>query len=344
MTRSEPSRRTHVVAAVLRDRRGRILLTRRGDGRSFAGAWEFPGGKVEAGETAARALQRELDEELGLRLDPAKLEPLIAVPCRHGDGSLLLDVYETSGWSGRPRGREGQALVWTYPERLREFTMPPADRPVAAALTAPPSYPITPEPDSLSGQDEESAEFLLRFEAMLAAGARRIQLRARSLPRERLAPLAGHCLARCREAGTQLLINGEVTLAAELGCGLHLRAVQLMELSQRPLPPELPVAASCHDAAELRHARALGLDFVVLGPVRATPSHPGARALGWPGFARLRETVDLPVYALGGLGPGDLDLARRHGAQGVAGIRAFWTPGPQPMALYPKQPRRAAPA
>jgi 8-oxo-dGTP diphosphatase len=98
-----------------------------------------------------------------------------------------------------------------------------------------------------------------------------------------------------------------------------------MALSARPMLAEgQPVAASCHDAAELLQAERLGRDFVVLGPVRATDSHPDAVPLGWDAFAALREGVSLPIYALGGMKPADVAVARRHGGQGVAGIRGLW--------------------
>src|SRR6185312_8528944 len=120
-----------------------------------------------------------------------------------------------------------------------------------------------------------------------------------------------------------LLVNHDIELARELGVGVHLRAAQLRELRERPLPRDAWVGVSCHDAAELDLAAGLGADFATLSPVRATASHPHAAPLGWERFAQLVEDARLPVYALGGVGPGDLDHARAAGAQGVAGIRAF---------------------
>lgn len=318
---SDRSPRIHVAAAVLRDRRQRILLARRGDGRHFAGAWEFPGGKLESGEDPPQALARELHEELGLSADPGGMRPLIAVPCDYGGKPILLDVYEVRRWRGPLENREGQALAWVQTEHLHEYHMPPADRPVVAALRQPAQYPISPAP---AAGEAGHARWLRGLDALLAAGARCVQLRAPGLASAPLSLLAARAVARCREAGAHLLLNGEPALARELGCGLHLRAAQLMALDQRPLPADCPVAASCHDAAELQRAQALELDFAVLGPVRATPSHPAAAPLGWETFAALRAGVSLPVYALGGLAPADLAQARRHGAQGVAGIRAFW--------------------
>lgn len=315
MPGDRPEPPVHVVAAVLRDARGRILLARRTAGRDLAGAWEFPGGKVEPGETPLQALDRELQEELGIRVLAAR--PLVAVPQAYPTKRIVLDVYEVEAYEGTPRGRERQALAWSPLEKLSGYPMPPADRPVVAALTAPPQYLISPEPESASA-------FLGRLERALATGARRVQLRAKGLSSRALADLAMDARTRCRAAGAELLVNGEAGLAADYGLGLHLRADQLMALSARPLPPGQTVAASCHDADELAQAERLGLDFAVLGPVRATASHPGAEPLGWARFAAMREGVSLPIYALGGLKPADVATARRHGAQGVAGIRAFW--------------------
>lgn len=305
----------HVVAAVLRDARGRILLARRTAGRDLAGAWEFPGGKVEPGETALQALDRELQEELGIRVLAA--EPLISVPQAYPSKRIVLDVHTVTAFEGSPRGLEKQALAWSPLEKLSSYPMPPADRPVVAALTAPVRYLI-------SADAPERGPFLARLDRALAAGVRRFQLRARGLSAAALAELARDAAQRCRLHGADLLVNGEPGLAAELGLGLHLRSSQLMALDRRPLPAGQTVAASCHDAEELAQAERLGLDFVVLGPVRATESHPGASPLGWDRFSALREGVSLPIYALGGMKPADLATARRHGAQGVAGIRGLW--------------------
>jgi 8-oxo-dGTP diphosphatase len=97
----------------------------------------------------------------------------------------------------------------------------------------------------------------------------------------------------------------------------------LRELGERPLPRDAWVGASCHDAGELERAAELGVDFATLSPVCATASHPDSAPLGWQRFAQLVAAARLPVYALGGVGPGDLERARASGAQGVAGIRAF---------------------
>jgi 8-oxo-dGTP diphosphatase len=171
----------------------------------------------------------------------------------------------------------------------------------------------------------EPAAFLARLERALAAGVRRVQLRVRGLPPGDMAGLARAAAVLCRPLGAELLVNGEPGLAADLGLGLHLPARALMALSSLPAVADgQRVAASCHDEDELARAEQLGVHFAVLGPVRATESHPGAEPLGWERFSLLREGVSLPIYAIGGMKPADVAAVRRHGGQGVAGIRGLW--------------------
>jgi 8-oxo-dGTP diphosphatase len=118
------------------------------------------------------------------------------------------------------------------------------------------------------------------------------------------------------------MINSDIELAGRLGVGVHLTSMQLAQLDRRP---DLPwVGASCHDAGELARAAAVGADFAVLGPVLATPSHPGATGMGWPHFETLIKDSPLPVFALGGLSMKDLACARLVGAQGVAMRSGAW--------------------
>ncbi|MCE5234339.1 MAG: Nudix family hydrolase [Mizugakiibacter sp.] len=305
----------HVVAGVLGDAAGRVLLAQRPRGKHLAGLWEFPGGKVEPGESAHVALARELREELGI--EAHGFAPLISVPWRYPEKTIRLQALRVAAWRGEPHPHDAQALRWALPRDVDAATMPPADRPLLAALRLPPHYLVTPadaDPDALPAM----------FDAALARGERLFQLRLPGLARDALRALAQALAARCRAAGADLLVNADVGLARELGIGVHLRAAQLTTLEARPLPSGAWVAASCHDAAELARAAELGVDFATLSPLRPTASHPGAPALGWARFATLLEAGALPVYALGGVGPDDLTLARVAGALGVAGIGAFW--------------------
>ena len=306
----------HVVAGVIRDARGRILLARRTEGRDLSGSWEFPGGKVEPGETPEAALARELHEELGI--EAVVGARLIEVPQRYPNKRLRLEVREIASWSGAPRGLDGQALAWVPPRKLVDYTMPPADRPVVAALLQPDCHLVTPMPG------EDDAAWLSGLRGSIESGVRRVQLRAPGLDVARWRSLVANAAALCRELDVEALVNGDAGLAREHGLGLHLRAEQLSTSDAATRVPGKLFAASCHDAADLRRARALGCDFVVLGSVKPTPSHPGIAGMGWDGFADLREDSDLPVYAIGGLGRDDIATARAHGAQGIAAIRGLW--------------------
>lgn len=310
------SRPVEVVAGVVTDARGRILLARRTEGRDLAGLWEFPGGKVDTGETAEQALRRELHEELGIHVEPG--EPLIAVSQQYPAKRLRLDVRRIGAWRGTVKGLDGQALAWVPPEKLPAYPMPPADRPVVAALLQPDRYLVTPTPG------DEDGGWLALLQRALDRGARRVQLRAPGLDPARWHALAAEAIRRCRESGADVLVNGDIALAARCGVGVHLRAMQLPTLAARPLPAACTVAASCHTVDDLRHAERMGCDFAVLGPVLPTATHPTAGAIGWDAFALLREQVSLPIYAIGGLAPRDIATARSHGAQGIAAIRGLW--------------------
>ena len=295
-----------------------MLLARRTANRDLAGLWEFPGGKREAGESFEDALARELHEELGIEARVGA--HLITVPQAMPSKRLRLHVRHVSHWTGVPRGREGQALAWVPPHKLPGYAMPPADLPVVAALLQPDRYAISP---GLDGSDGDA--WLRGLDAALAAGVRRVQIRLPGLDDAHRRALAAAAVARCRAAGAAALINADQDIARELGIGLHLPAAQLAGVRGRPeLAEGALLAASCHDAGELARAAEIGCDFVVLGAVKATASHPGEAGMGWQAFAALRETVALPIYALGGLVPGDLEEARRHGAQGIAAIRGLW--------------------
>jgi 8-oxo-dGTP diphosphatase len=306
----------HVVAGVIQDARGRILLARRTRGRDLAGLWEFPGGKVDPGETPEQALIRELREELGI--DAVLGDALICVPQQYPHKRLRLDVRRIASWRGAVQGLDGQALAWAPSHKLMSYPMPPADRPVVAALRDSAHYLITPEPG------EDGAAWLDALRAALARGIRRVQLRARATEPGRWRGLAERAVSLCREAGADVLVNGDPALAHALDVGLHLRATQLATTKVRPLPPSKPIIASCHSVEELRAAEALGCDAAVLGPVFETATHPGQPGIGWSAFAAMREHGSLPIYAIGGLGEKDLPAARAHGAQGIAAIRALW--------------------
>jgi 8-oxo-dGTP diphosphatase len=123
-----------VVAAALIDADDRVLIAQRPDGKQLAGLWEFPGGKIDAGERPETALIRELREELGIVVKPACLAPLTFASHAYEDFHLLMPLYICRRWEGFVQAREGQALKWVRAKDLRNYPMPPADEPLIAHL------------------------------------------------------------------------------------------------------------------------------------------------------------------------------------------------------------------
>ena len=313
--------RVHVAAAAIFDAQGRVLLSRRPAHVHQGGLWEFPGGKLEPGESAERALRRELHEELGISVQAAR--PLIRVLHNYPDKAVLLDVWRVDAFTGTALGCEGQAIEWVSVAALGEYQFPAANTPIIKAVSLPDRYLVTPEPGVDPGVDQ--ANFLRALEVALGRGVSLVQLRAKQLSAADFRALVPGVRQRCQQAGARLLLNADVTLAAELDAdGIHLTGARLRALSARPLGDDQLVGASCHTLEDVRHAGELGLDFIVVSPVKQTGSHPDARPLGFAGLQQLTEQASLPVYALGGMQLADLDATFRHGAQGIAAISGLW--------------------
>jgi len=300
-----------VAAAVIERPDGSFLLAQRPPGKVYAGWWEFPGGKVEAGEPAEHALARELHEELGIDVQTAY--PWICRVHVYEHATVRLNFFRVTRWRGEPQARENQRFVWQRIDAPIAEPMLPANAPVLASLALPLEYAIT------DAQTMGTAEQLSLVEARMKDGLRLVQVRDKeNWERARLIYVI---ISMARQYGARVLVNGGP--AAD---GIHFSAEQLMTLRARPKggPNCTLMAASCHTVEELGLAMAIGLDFVVLGPVKPTRSHPGATVLGWDGFRRIAEGASIPIYAIGGLRPSDLDDARRAGAHGLAMIEGAW--------------------
>jgi len=302
-----------VAAAVIQRPDGAFLLARRPAGKVYAGYWEFPGGKIEPGEPPAQALARELHEELGI--EPSTVYPWITREYVYPHAAVRLNFFRVIEWRGEPHPREQQAIAWQSAGAPPLAPMLPANAPVLAALALPTEYAVT---DAVRlGR----ASMLARIRQRLEQGLRLIQVRDRELAERDL--FIADVVGVAREFGARVLVSGGSPHAD----GTHFTSAQLMALQQRPVAGL--AAASCHDARELERAMALGLDFAVLGPLRATPTHPGARALGWEGFARLAAGSSIPIFAIGGMTSEDLPSVWRAAGHGVAMIRAAWSGTPR---------------
>ncbi|HRJ51678.1 MAG TPA: Nudix family hydrolase [Candidatus Thiothrix moscowensis] len=305
----------HVVAAVIRGGDGSILLARRPTHKHQGGKWEFPGGKVEAGETAQAALQRELHEELGISI--SQFQPLIKVKHVYPERAVLLDVWDVTAFDGVPHGREGQPVAWFAAEQLPELEFPPANYPIITAARLPSRCLITPEP-------ADSSLFLQQLERALQAGIRLVQFRVKSLSASAYLDLARESIAMAHAANAKVILNSPPVMLEEAD-GLHLTSQQLLAGVVPSKGAGKWLSAACHHANELLLAQQAGVDFAFLAPVMNTLTHPDAPALGWNAFRRLVEQVNFPVYALGGLQPIDVEQAKLSGGQGIAAIRSLWS-------------------
>jgi 8-oxo-dGTP diphosphatase len=311
------STRIRVAVAVLRNERRQVLVCQRPADVHQGGLWEFPGGKMIAGERIEQTLRREILEELGVTINEAR--PLIRIPYDYREKKVLLDVWLVKDYSGIPTGREGQVTEWVDTDELHAREFPAANRGIIQAVRLPDRYLITPEPDG------SRAVFLRQLDRALARGVTLVQLRARHCTADQYRILTGEVLAICAHHGAHLLLNAAPHTVAETGAaGVHLSGQWLRRLHRRPLPQSCWVGASCHNAEELAHACAIGADFVVVSAVRRTPSHAGVRPIGFHGLHSLTEISPVPVYALGGMQVDDVETACKAGAQGIAAIRGLW--------------------
>lgn len=306
----------HVAAAVLTRPDHSFLLGQRGPDTFYSGYWEFPGGKVEDGETPAQALVRELREELAIEVETCW--PWLVREHVYEHAHVYLHFFTVPRWRGEIRPVVHSALAWQRPGTLDVTPMLPANAPILKALALPRGMAITQA--AAVGVDTQLAQ----LSAALERGLRLVQIREAALPATERIAFAKEALARCRAAGALCLINEDAALAGEIAAdGLHLSARSLTATQARP--DFNWVGASCHTRAELEAAARLGLDYALLGPLAATPTHPGQPGLGWPAFTALAAELSLPVFALGGVGPADLETAQAAGAHGVAAIRASWS-------------------
>lgn len=321
----------HVAVAVLVNESDDVCISLRHDDSHQGGLWEFPGGKIEAGESAEQALKREIEEELGLMIVQSR--PLISIRHDYTDKQVCLHVSKVSRFAGeiadKATGPEGQRVRWVSVSELRSFDFPAANLAIIKALQLPDKYLIT-------GKFVDEQAFSKKLNAALNQGIRLVQLRLKddSLTADDQLPIIlEHAASLCQQFDAKLMLNlsekfiDQFDLSLLAYDGIHADSKTLRSLVQdNSLPAQQGkwFSASCHNQQELLMAQQLQADFVVLSPVQQTASHPDIEPLGWQSFSSLIEKISMPVYALGGVAAGDLETAWAHGAQGVSAISAFW--------------------
>lgn len=318
----------HVAAGVIEDSNGLVLVSLRAKDSHQGGLWEFPGGKLELGESSYDGLVRELREELAIAVHSAR--PLISIKHDYGDKQVLLDVWRITNYSGQVIGNEGQQIKWHAKQALDELAMPEADVAIVRSINLPSFYAITPAFTAI--QEVESSTVEIEHEKAVAKLIKKniklIQLRDHGLSHSRYLRLAQSLRAKLSDKDIQFMVNCDLNSAIEIGAdGIHLSVQRVQDYIQKnvEIPRHLLTAVSCHNREELLAAQQFGADFAVLGPVKRTSSHLQRMPLGWQAFSAIVKDSNIPVYALGGLTEDDLSAAYNSGAQGIAAISAFQT-------------------
>jgi 8-oxo-dGTP diphosphatase len=313
---------------------GKVLIAKRADHQHQGGLWEFPGGKVELGESVQVALQRELEEELGLQSSIEDMRPLITIPFHYPDKSVLLDVWsvyggvmpDTDNVVHGLTGKEGQPLLWVDRAELTAYEFPQANKAIIDALLLPKQIAIS--------QDNSNPEVILAQVAntLKSHGNKEnskvwIQLRTPSLDQMQYTQLAMKLYGICHESGSKLIWNCPLDwYQVAFADGLHLSVNNFKDASiqheERPIPANQWLSMACHNLVELEVAQAIA-DTVLVSPVKQTTSHIESMPLTWAGFKAISEQARIPCYALGGVNISDVEMAIQYGGQGIAGISCF---------------------
>lgn len=306
-----------VAVGVIKNPQGEILIAKRPEDKHMGGLWEFPGGKIEPGESTEMALVRELREEVNL--SPTRFEKLIRIAHQYPDKHVVLEVLLITEFIGNATGMEGQEIRWVKTEDLKNYTFPDANKPIITALKLPRQFLITGEFDSFD-------EFQFRLTRAIDSGITHFQIRAPWLSSSEYMNLCKVVSSSLNNINLELFVNATPDLFAQTPFfNLHLNSENLKKLNARSqLPPHKLLSAACHSMEELLHAEKLGVDFVFYSPVLKTKSHPDRKPKGWQSLTDICQTAKIPVYAMGGMVESDLDQAMECGAQGIAAITSLW--------------------
>ena len=325
MLNTEPESQVIVhiaLAVIVKD--DRVLISKRAAHVHQGGLWEFPGGKVEAGENGAQALLREIKEELGITIN--KTRPFINITHHYTDKSVFLETQLISQFDGEnyesnadQTGLEGQAVKWVKRSELHNYQFPAANKAIITALSLPDCYLITPD------QTEHSSisQFLKEF-SEACQSYKLIQLRIKSLEQEQLDIVVSQCSAIAQKNQVCLMLNSSMKYNSPLKHGIHLTSRDLYSKNILACYPDTFIAASCHSLKDIERANELKLDFVVVSPVKQTTSHPDQEPMGWGKFEKLIAAAKIPVYALGGMQVTDVERVQSYGAQGISAITRLW--------------------
>lgn len=333
MTASTQPGVLHVAVGVIRNVADEILIAKRNTRQHQGGKWEFPGGKVESGESVSTALARELHEELGIVVKHD--QPLCQIHHQYPDRHVFLDVREVTDFTGTPKGLEGQPLQWLPASDMDPAIFPTANQAIVRAVRLPRQVAIINDSND-SGLPWSS--ILSDYAALPSKGWLRLRSISGISPEIYCHKTRPFITASDRCHPLLIDLDSELQMVAELeplrekvraagkpGWGYFANRQVLAELpAERPAVLQgITIGASCHNKEEYQLAVAKGMDFVIASPVKQSTSHPENHGMGWPAFEALAQAGMMPCFAMGGIRQQDYQRARQAAAYGIAGISLY---------------------
>lgn len=305
----------NVSVAILINADYQVLLGQRPFPKSWEGWWEFPGGKIKKNETFVDALYREIYEEIGIKV--TKFKKWVTRQYSYDNLDVTLQFFKVYKWDGEITPKENQKLVWTNLKNPNVSPILPANLFIQNAFDLPSYYAIT----NLSELPKKL--FLKQLQEKIDNGLEMIQIREKDISFEELKKFSKEVIKICKPQGVKVIINSYINLAHELKAdGVHLTSKDLNSIKK--IPQNLIVSASCHTQKDIDIAEKIKIHFIVLSTVKKTLSHPDMKPMGWNKFRKIANKVNIPIYALGGLGIEDYQIALENGAIGIASQRSIW--------------------
>ena len=305
----------NVSVAILINADYQVLLGQRPFPKSWEGWWEFPGGKIKKNETFVDALYREIYEEIGIKI--TKFKKWVTRQYSYDNLDVTLQFFKVYKWDGEITPKENQKLVWTNLKNPNVSPILPANLFIQNAFDLPSYYAIT----NLSELPKKL--FLKQLQEKIDNGLEMIQIREKDISFEELKKFSKEVIKICKPQGVKVIINSYINLAHELKAdGVHLTSKDLNSIKK--IPQNLIVSASCHTQKDIDIAEKIKIHFIVLSTVKKTLSHPDMKPMGWNKFRKIANKVNIPIYALGGLGIEDYQIALENGAIGIASQRSIW--------------------
>ena len=292
------------VAIAILLHKSKVLVGWRQANQHQGNKHEFPGGKIEEGETPEQACRREVYEEVGIGLKEWHQFDVI----RHEYEDIIVTLHLLHAYvPDELLSLIHQPWSWFSRDQLADLNFPKANSTIIERLIWSHLIKISDQVDELP---KTNSQMYLRIESK---DIEKLQQQLIKLSEQQL---------------LKLIVNVDVwqqlnTVLQEKIKTVHLKQFQLMQLKKGDLVVAKRYIAACHDAVSLQHAHQIGCDAIFLSPVNPTATHPNSKVLGWDGFAALAQNSDIPVFALGGVAPADLEQAQKHNAYGLAGIRQF---------------------